>query len=533
MARRVKLPDSIPDAQGVPDWHFFNLFDPLCKCTVFNPRKLSSRVEWEDAQHTTADWEVRANGCRYYLRPGRGCKYGDDCEYCHVHPIDPKMPDWSQVIRDPNTGQPRKMRKSERMEQRENRTEAVVAGQEAYRRQLKAIDQDAAFFVNFGAPVHGCHIVFWTIHRLLELAKESAQDAAGKLAADGVTVENVGIWLGVDKLCHGFLHYPLGDAHGVHTLMKGWATRLPQLVQRSDAVDFLLCEADARFVANLGGRLPHLLGLLRENGQPFCLVGFFTDAKRNHEGKWRWTYKTEEQAAAAGGNWNAGQYTNWPFKFRGLCEGNVIPKDGCQAMYIRRDFVKTFCERLLEYETPYGLDMALFDPRLLSDREFAFTSASLAGQKPGQSDSWNSVNMKAGEMTEPDMAKLHIRRFADSENLMQKRRDKWQYVQKSSARFAKSKKLNESMSYKNWKFPFYPADDDVPPRVIAASIMPDVAGPAGSAPRAPSKDVRFPWNLVDWGSPPARSRSPPPRNERGTSSKYPPPTPKMPPDFVE
>ena len=534
MARRALLPDKGEDATGVPDWKWYDEENAKCVCVIFNPRRLSSRSDWEDAKHTTADWDVRANGCRYYLRRG-GCKFGDDCTYCHVHPINPHSPDWSQRIHDPVTGNVRKMHRHERVEQRHNRTEQEVSGQEAYRMQLKAIDQDWVNYYNFGEPVHGCHIAFWTIHRLLSLAKESAQDTARKLSADGVTEKKVGIWLGVDKLCLGDYHYPLGEAHGVHTLMKGWATRLQQLVHDSTAQDFLLFEADARVVRNLSGHLGHVLALLRQDAQPFCWVGFFTDAKRNHEGKWQWTYNSPEEARAAGGHYNAGAWANWPFKFRGNCQGKTIPKDGCQGLYIRKDFVRTFCERLLAYETPMGLDMALFDPDLLNDKELAFTSVSLAGQKPGMSDSWGNVNMKAGEMTEPNMQSLVIRRFADSEVLVQKRKQKWTWIQELNEKQKKTKKFKLSPSFNHWRFPFVKVDapeiDDPPNSVSAASS-------AGAAPKAPMElrdGPRYPWSLLDM--PPARavpigdgddarSRSPPPRRSSvPLTSKYPSPTP--------
>ena len=97
MARRGRLSDEGGDAAGVPDWKYRDVDDAACKCVVFNPRKLSSRDEWADAEFTTADWNVIANGCRYLLRK-KGCKFGDFCEYCHVHPIHPKEPDYSQII---------------------------------------------------------------------------------------------------------------------------------------------------------------------------------------------------------------------------------------------------------------------------------------------------------------------------------------------------------------------------------------------------------------------------------------------------
>ena len=146
--------------------------------------------------------------------------------------------------------------------------------------------------------MHGCQLGFWTIHRLLDLARKAQADTAQKLAVDGVTEDSLALFLGVDKLCHGKAHYPLGDAHGVHTLMKGLATRLEDIASWSSAHDFLIFESDATVVASLGGRIRIVLDRLRAEGRVFRWLGFFTDGKPNHNGR-------EKDVALGGGRQGA------------------------------------------------------------------------------------------------------------------------------------------------------------------------------------------------------------------------------------
>ena len=204
-----------------------------------------------------------------------------------------------------------------------------------------------------------------------------------------------------------------------------------------------------------------------------------------------------------GDDYGAWDWTNYPFLFRSDCPGNVMPKDGCQVLYIRKDFVPTFCRRLYERETPLGLDLALFDHELLNNAEFSFTSSSLAGQKVGVSDSWGRVNTSTGELVEPDLKSLEVRCIVDNPVLVEKRRKRWERLQEQNKR--QSWKWRKNPSFVCWKYPFggeAPPDDVVPTEPPA----------------------RFPWNLL--GRSTARSRSPPPRALLQQTSKHPPSTPR-------
>ena len=65
---------------------------------------------------------------------------------------------------------------------------------------------------------------------VLEQARQTQKHIADLF---GLEQQDVGLWLGVDKLCAAPSHYPLGPAAGVHTMMKGIATRLEELAALS------------------------------------------------------------------------------------------------------------------------------------------------------------------------------------------------------------------------------------------------------------------------------------------------------------
>ena len=74
---------------------------------------------------------------------------------------------------------------------------------------------------------------------------------------------------------------------------------------------------------------------------------------------------------------------------------------------------------------PHGIDRWFFSPNAMTDSQFAFTSASLAGQRWGESDSWSKHNPSVGAMEDPyadvgfGPAHIHTRRFSDSGELME------------------------------------------------------------------------------------------------------------------
>ena len=68
-------------------------------------------------------------------------------------------------------------------------------------------------------------------------------------------------------------HYPLGDAHGVHTLMKGLVTRLPKLIEKTTAEYIILMEGDCRWIPSLVDQLDWLQNFVE--GHNFVWPGFF------------------------------------------------------------------------------------------------------------------------------------------------------------------------------------------------------------------------------------------------------------------
>ena len=75
-----------------------------CKCfkmlLVPTPEILQDMPEEKREAAAKGEWQM-ANRCRYFLRPA-GCRKGDACEYCHVHPVDRMTPQsayerWSEA----------------------------------------------------------------------------------------------------------------------------------------------------------------------------------------------------------------------------------------------------------------------------------------------------------------------------------------------------------------------------------------------------------------------------------------------------
>ena len=100
-------------------------------------------------------------------------------------------------------------------------------------------------------------MAIWSIHRLVAQSRETQAHVAEIF---GLDPRDVGIWLGVDKRCGGSDHYPHGPAEGVHTLMKGLATKLKILVARSDVEGFVIMESDCLVIDALKGKLHWLAG---------------------------------------------------------------------------------------------------------------------------------------------------------------------------------------------------------------------------------------------------------------------------------
>ena len=81
-----------------------------------------------------------------------------------------------------------------------------------------------------GTLLGSVHLAIWAAHRILEQARQTQKHIADLF---GLEQQGVGLWLGVDKLCAAPSYYPLGPAAGVHTMMKGIATRLEELAALS------------------------------------------------------------------------------------------------------------------------------------------------------------------------------------------------------------------------------------------------------------------------------------------------------------
>ena len=408
-----------------------------CKCKIAVPGEMDrDKPEWEGARWTPR-WQLVFNRCRYHCRRN-GCRHGDRCKFCHLHAFRRGEPDYSQVVEDPRTGRVHKLQKRERRQQQENRTVLERIGQFAWRQMAKSAEEDHDHYVNFGYPVDGVHAAVWCIHRLLPDARKTQERVAFVLSqrrGKPWPTAAVGLWLGVDKFSRTPGHYPHGDAHGVHTLMKGLATRLPQLMSDSvGATHFWIFEADAWPSDVVGSMVDQLIATTKEHD--FLQLGFFTNERPNHYGRYHWEWYTHEEARTEG--LTGGKYSNtwgasykipdfWPWTFKGNAQGGLCPAFGCQWFALEKQFaIQIWVPRLLRARRPYGLDMFFLSEQCLSDEENKFLSWSLAGQWPGPSDSFGGINLRAGQVEEPPMdpKRIHVRSYAERE-LQGKRREMW------------------------------------------------------------------------------------------------------------
>ena len=421
------------DPPAVLNWRWRDPDNPRCKCKVANPHEMDRDTpEWEGAA-LTEDTTLVFNRCKFFHRRN-GCRHGDACTHCHEHALTKRDVDHSQVVADPQTGRVRKMHRDERHAQRAARTAADRDRQFAWAQMILSAEQDAEAFVELGVPIEGVHVAVWTVHRLLEDARRVQERVARLL---DVPVHFIGIWLGVDKLSTSPEHYPLGEAHGVHTLMKGLATRLPSLLARTTASHVWILEGDAYMsdaVAEEPGLKQWLLFVTKTRN--FLQLGFFTNAVPPHDGQYHWEYRTHEDAEAQGlvGGKRADRYgawfktpDNWPWTFKADARRHLCPKFGCQWFSLAKDFaIRTWCPRLLWSPRPFGLDMFFHSDDCLSNEENAFLSWSLAGQFPGGSDSFGGLNLRAGPVEEPAHADdIEVRTFAEPE-VRRRRRAFWQ-----------------------------------------------------------------------------------------------------------
>ena len=90
---------------------------------------------------------------------------------------------------------------------------------------VRGVHEDARLNVQFDRPdgPRGLlHLAVWAVQKLLEEAKPTGEyhEELFKLQPG-----DVGLWLGVDSLSQNDDEYPVGQAHGVHTLLQAWATR--------------------------------------------------------------------------------------------------------------------------------------------------------------------------------------------------------------------------------------------------------------------------------------------------------------------
>ena len=419
------LPD--PDPTALPAWRPREPLNPECKCRPIEAHSLAGREGWEGARHFQAGEVIMSNRCRWHFRNPLGCKFGDACSMCHVHAWGKHEPDHSQVVPDPDSQHgARKLHRHERREKKAAETEEDKERKQAYASMVRAVRSDAGGFLDFGIAIGSVHLVIWSIHRLAEQARQTQAHVAEIF---DLLPEHVGIWLGVDKLCAARDHYPLGPAEGVHTLMKGLATKLEILVQQSSADGFVIMESDCLLVDALRGKLDWLAGQCACHN--FVWLGFHTNEQPNYHPDQRLKKRALGAISPPPGV--------WPM-FKGKAEGKITPAYGCQMFWLHRDAIEGLCARLRAEPRPHGLDMYFWSPNFFPNSEVKFLSRSLAGQQPGYSDNWERINWAVGIMENCTLEEVFVRSF-DEPGLRETRAKRWDSYLKRDAKPGDAKKV--------------------------------------------------------------------------------------------
>ena len=387
-----------------------------CKCfrmlLVPTPEILQDMPEEKREAAARGEWQM-ANRCRYFLRPA-GCRKGDACEYCHVHPVDRTTPQsayerWSEARQAWV-----KMNKGERKRKRDELERSDPSRLERLSEKsllLHRIRDDFANNVCLGEKWEGFNFAFWTVPRLAEQALKCRRRLADIFHSmnGNLPEHHIGIWYGVDKQSQNPGHYRADSGtHGVHTLMRGLASRLEGLAEQCTGTHIILMEGDATPVATFPLKILQLSERLKQ--EAFCWLGFFTSERPNH---------TKAQDTGKGAE-------RGPLFHSDCTKEHVHPDYGCQMFMVAKDFIPGMCKRMRESPYPHGFDRWIFSPNFCYDYQCAFTDHSLAGQLWGPSDSWGHGNSLVGEMrVPPEDYDIKIRRFSDTDFLRQKRLKLW------------------------------------------------------------------------------------------------------------
>ena len=118
------MPKDRPEPKALPFWRPLHPDNPDCKCLEIDQLSLAERIGHEEAADLFRDrneWNLVAMRCRFEARRPERCYKGEDCEFCHVHPIGKYERDWSCVVPDPTPENPNRTRKLHRHERREKR----------------------------------------------------------------------------------------------------------------------------------------------------------------------------------------------------------------------------------------------------------------------------------------------------------------------------------------------------------------------------------------------------------------------------
>ena len=287
---------------------------------------------------------LTTNRCAYFARRS-GCRFGQDCRYCHVHPV---------TLEEDKARVPKMEGKKERLAQQIAKRSQPDLREATIRRTLvaRAIRQDVAHVYQTGKPFTSrmseikAVIGVWAIHRMLPEATAAASHIAEVF---NLQPSAVGIWLGKDK-CHPS-HFDEA-VPGHEALYVGIANNLEAVSDIFPDVDLvIICECDVAFSATARGRLSELVEMVAMH--PMTMLGFYPNKMAKRSGL-----------------------------YSGDATGDKYACYGTQCWAVQRALIPMLCRRMRE-EPPDDIDLWFLGRNPFGDK-LAFLSYSIAGQSGGR-----------------------------------------------------------------------------------------------------------------------------------------------------
>ena len=308
------------------------------------------------------------NRCGHVHRRS-GCKKGNACTYCHVHPIT-KAEDRNRPSKtDRGYGATRDLAMDPRVAAKRGRQGWHWADYVGNRRKVQ---EDMAHYINFGQNVEWlqgntalqARFAVVTYHR--ELENSPTARCTAKLTEDawGLPEGSCGVWLAMDAKSP--THFSTLPASGYMGFNAGIMQRVLPLFRDTGADLLIMMEAQCRWCDTTSSQqLPQVLNLCLEH--PVTMVGYNGQIDIPGEirkGKCAWHPSFQER----------------PVQHR------PPPKNCTPATAIRSDAIDFLLERMRKVD-PRKMEKLAFDMFVLDNNYLpgiAFLSSPLAGQSSGR-----------------------------------------------------------------------------------------------------------------------------------------------------